>query len=111
LGRREEKKKMPVTRMTSKKNSKKKSHSRKKSTHWRDAAPMTTKERKRMNAKNKECFLDHSTSRPKYPICPKGSAKPSCKGIQSAMARARLQGNTKVLEKATFLDRVLCQNF
>jgi hypothetical protein len=65
--------------------------SSKKQQHWRDIAPMTSRERLAMDKKNPECFLVHSDpQRPKYPICPKGSTKPSQKGRAAARARANM---------------------
>jgi len=84
----------------------KKASSKKKTVRWRDIAPMTTADRKKMDQENPRCFLDHSDpSRPKYPICPRGSTKPTHQGIEAARKRAILQRNTKIRLKASNLDK------
>jgi hypothetical protein len=59
---------------------------------WRDVKPHTVKERKDIvnNCGDnwKDCFLIPSEL--KYPICEKNKCQPTCQGIASAKARARL---------------------
>ncbi len=71
---------------------------------WRDMAPMKTEDRLKMDQKDPWCFLDHSDpNRPKYPVCPSGSDKPTCQGVEAALRRARMTHNQAVVTKAEAL--------
>lgn len=54
---------------------------------WGEMKPKTRSSRREMLSKcGKSCFLEPDQL--KYPICPKKSCSPSCKGIVSANVRA-----------------------
>jgi hypothetical protein len=50
----------------------------------------------------RRCFLKPGKAgeRPKYPVCPKGSSKPTCRGTLAAYKRARQKHNNIVAGKA-----------
>ncbi len=68
---------------------------------WRDIAPKTNNDRLKMDKIAPWCFLDHADpNRPKYPICPKGSIKPTQQGINAALHRAKMQKNVVIMTRA-----------
>lgn len=66
---------------------------------WKKAAPRKTSVRRKMP---RSCFLKPGKrgERPKYPVCPKGSKKPTCRGTLAAYKRARQQHDQGVARKA-----------
>jgi hypothetical protein len=52
-------------------------------------------------------LVPSKNGRPKYPVAPKGSCKPTEQGAKAALAVARQQGNRKVEKKAEALLRRL----
>jgi hypothetical protein len=70
---------------------------------WKKAAPkLTTQRRKMLYHCGQSCFLvpGKEGERPKYPICPKTSCKPTCQGTMAAYKRARQQHAQAVAKKA-----------
>lgn len=71
----------------------------------------TTKRRVQMERCGSRCYLEPGTgrrgSRPKYPVCPTGTCRPTCGGAQAAFNRARMQGNGSVRRKARAIGRKL----
>lgn len=69
---------------------------------WSEAEPERASTRRKMPA---SCFLKRTGGQRKYPVCPRGAAKPSCRGIMAAFNRARQQGDTAVAKKALRLAK------
>jgi hypothetical protein len=65
---------------------------------WRKRTAMRVGERARMAKRAPGCFLKPSER--KYPICAKGSSRPSCEGLLAARRRAILNRDTTVRGKA-----------
>ncbi len=62
----------------------------------------TAEQRRRMPA---HCFL--LPGERKYYVCPKGSSRPTCRGVLAARRRAILQGNYEVEVRAIRRARLL----
>lgn len=70
---------------------------------WKRKAPkLTTARRKKLYRCGRGCFLlsGKEGERPRYPVCPKNSCKPTCQGALAAYKRARQQHNNLVAGKA-----------
>lgn len=65
---------------------------------WRKRTAMRVGERARMTKRAPGCFLKPAER--KYPICAKGSSRPSCEGLLAARRRAILNRDTTVRSKA-----------
>jgi hypothetical protein len=65
---------------------------------WRQRTAMRVGEREKMKKRSPSCFLVPSES--KYPVCPKGSSKPSCEGLLAARRRAIMNKDNAVRAKA-----------
>lgn len=76
---------------------------------------LDTKSRQIQYKACKSCYLlpPHSkyntSSRPKYPICNRGSCKISCRGLVMALRRAQIQKNLYVQAKALAQLRKYCR--
>ena len=74
---------------------------------WAKAAPKrTTVRRAQLKRCGAKCYL--SPKKLKFPVCPKGSCKVSCKGAQSAYIRARQWKHSKVAKKAARILKKRC---
>ena len=74
----------------------------KKDMHWKDLAPMSTRER---NALKASCFLREEERT--YPVCPKRVDGRTCKGVKAARARAVLNRDETVVHTADHLSDVM----
>ena len=89
------------------KRSRSKSRRKSRTRGWAKAAPKrTTVRRAQLKKCGSKCYL--SPKKLKFPICPKGSCKVSCKGAQSAYIRARQWKHSKVAKKAARILKRKC---
>jgi hypothetical protein len=79
----------------------------------RFAAPKRVSERRsQLSRCGQKCYMDPDPKHPRYPVCPKGSCRPTCAGYRAAFKRAFANRERDIAEKAERIAlRMGCKGF
>lgn len=73
---------------------------------WRPAKRVTSR-REQLSRCGSQCFLDPNPERPRYPVCPPDSCRPTCEGLLAARRRAITQRDYGIERKAIAQARLM----